>query len=501
MKKILFALFVLPLALFAQDKAAAAKSADAAPAKTAEPIVTKGSVTINGKVVNYTATTGYMQLKDEKDKAKANVFFVAYTMDGADKSKRPVTYTFNGGPGSSSVWLHMGALGPKRVLMSDKGDALPAPYQYVSNEYSWLDKTDLVFIDPVTTGYSRVVEGEDDKNYHGYTEDIAAVGDFIRLYTTRYQRWGSPKYLCGESYGTTRAAGLSGYLQSRYNMYINGVALISSILNFQTARFDTGNELPYGLFLPTYAAAAHYHHQLSADLQALPLKDFLTKVEAFAMGPYAAFLMKGDLATAAEKAEVQKSLTQYTGLSAEYVAQSNYRINIFHFCKELRRKEGITIGRLDSRITGRDADNVGESIDFDPSLEGTILGPYSACLNNYVRAELKYESDLPYEILTGRVHPWSYNNVQNQYLNVGETLRDAMNKNPSLRVWVANGYMDLATPYFATDYTFHHMGLTEEQHQRVNMTFYEAGHMMYIHKPSLVQLKKDADAFYDQQKK
>lgn len=497
MKLVYTLLLLLPLLGQAQDKTKANKTTESSTAKPAiEPIVTKGSITINGKAINYTATSGYLPLKDEKDKAKANIFFVAYTVDGADKGKRPITYTFNGGPGSSSVWLHMGALGPKRVVMSDKGDVLTPPYQYINNEYSWLDKTDLVFIDPVTTGYSRAAEGEDDKQFHGYTEDIQVVGDFIRLYTTKYQRWGSPKYLCGESYGTTRAAGLSGYLQNRYNMYLNGVALVSSILNFQTARFDSGNDLPSALFLPSYTATAYYHKKLSTDLQNKPLKEVLKDAEEFALTDYSHFLFKGDLATDNEKITIQNKLAMYTGLNPEYIAQCNYRINIFRFCKELRRKDGVTVGRLDSRITGKDADGAGDSFDFDPSLEGTISGPYSASLNNYIRTELKYENDLPYEILTGRVHPWSYKNVQNQYLNVGETLRESMSKNPSLKVWVANGYMDLATPYFATDYTFNHMGLTTEQHQRVKMTFYEAGHMMYIHKPSLLQLKKDADEFY-----
>ncbi len=482
----------------AQEKAKELKSESKPAKEVTAPIVTKGSVTINGKVVNYTATTGYITLKDEKEKARANVFFIAYTVDGADKAKRPVTYTFNGGPGSSSVWLHMGALGPKRIVMSDKGDALTPPYQYISNAYSWLDKTDLVFIDPVSTGYSRAAE-EEDKKFHGYTEDIEAVGDFIRLYTTKYQRWGSPKYLCGESYGTTRAAGLSAYLQDRYNMYINGVALVSSILNFQTARFEKGNDLPFALFLPTYTATAYYHKKLSAELQAKPLVAVLKEAETFVLGDYTTFLTKGDLATAAEKKAVLQNIARYTGLSEEYVMQSSYRIGIFRFCKELCRADGFTVGRLDSRITGKDYDDAGEGVEFDPSLDATISGPYSACLNDYMRAELKYENDLTYEILTGKVQPWSYNNVQNRYLNVGENLRQAMSKNKALKVWVANGYMDLATPYFATDYTFNHMGLTEEQHQRVKMTFYEAGHMMYIHKPSLEQLKKDADAFYDMQ--
>lgn len=482
-------LFFLAFTLVAQDK----KVADPAP-----PVVTKHQITISGKAINYTATTGYMPIKDEKGKLRANVFFIAYTVDGAgDKSKRPVTYTFNGGPGSSSVWLHMGAIGPKRVVMSDKGDALTPPYQYINNEYSWLDKTDLVFIDPITTGFSRAADDVSDKLFHGYNEDIEIVGEFIRYYSNRYQRWGSPKFLAGESYGTTRSAGLAGYLQNRYNMYINGVALISSILNFQTARFDRGNDLPFPLFLPTYTATAWYHKKLSADLQQ-DLQKTLKEVENFALNEYNTFLMLGDLATDAQRQSVTQKLARYTGLSEEYITQTNHRIFIQRFVKELMRKDGLTVGRLDSRFNGVDFDNAGEGYEFDPSLDGTISGPYAGTINDYIRKELKFESDLTYEILTGRVQPWNYNNVQNRYLNAAETLRQAMSKNPKLKVWVSNGYYDLATPYFATDYTFNHMGLTPEQKKNVMMTFYESGHMMYIHKPSLLKFKVDADKFYDE---
>lgn len=460
------------------------------------PISTKHSISIKGQLITYTATAGYLQLKTEDGKPKANIFFVAYTKDGvADRKKRPVTYTFNGGPGSSSVWLHMGIIGPKRVLMSDKGDVLAPPYSYVDNEYSWLDKTDLVFLDPVTTGFSRAVTGESDKQFHGYEEDIQSMGEAIRLYSTKYERWNSPKFLAGESYGTTRAAGLSDYLQSRHKFYLNGIVLISSILNMQTARFDIGNDLPFPLFLPTYTATAWYHKKLDADLQR-DLKSTLKEVEAFALGEYNTALMKGSDLTPEEYSNIVNKLSRYTGLSKEYIRQTNLRIDIQKFNKELRRNEGLTVGRLDSRFTGRDYNDAGVTPEFDPSNDGTISGPYSAALNHYVRAELKFKNDLPYEILGGRVQPWNYNNVQNSYLNVAEPLRKAMSVNPYLKVWVLCGYYDLATPYFAADYTFSIMGLRPEQRKNVNFTFYEAGHMMYIHKPSLLQIKKDADKMY-----
>jgi carboxypeptidase C (cathepsin A) len=478
--------------LFSQDNKSSEKPLPAPP-----PVVTKHTMTINGKPFAYTATTGYMTIKEENGKEKANIFYIAYTKDGVtDVTKRPVTYTFNGGPGSSSVWLHMGLVGPKRIVMSDKGDALPPPYQYVDNELTWLDKSDLVFIDPVTTGYSRAVVGEKPDQFHGYVEDIQVVGEFIRLYATKYQRWASPKFLAGESYGTTRATGLSGYLQDRFNMYINGVVLISSILNFQTARFDKGNDLPFSLFLPTYCATAWYHKKLEPELQK-DLQKTLREVENFALNEYTLALTKGDLMTKEEEENITTKLSRYTGLSKEYIRQTNHRIEISRFVKELRRKEGITVGRLDSRMTGNDYDNAGEKYEFDPSNDGTISGPYSASLNHYVRSVLKYENDLPYEILGGRVQPWNYNNVQNRYLNTAETLRQAMSENPYLKVLVACGYYDLATPYFASEYTFNHMALRHNQKKNVTFTYYEAGHMMYIHKDSFLKLKRDVDAFYE----
>ena len=499
MMKIFLSLFAIlffgATLVLAQETSKESKAAEK-PLPVMPPVVTKHTITINGKPLNYTATTGYITIKEENGKEKANIFFVAYTKDGvSDISKRPVTYTFNGGPGSSSVWLHLGTVGPKRVLMSDKGDAMMPPYQLVDNEATWLDQTDLVFIDPVTTGYSRAVVGEKAEQFHGYVEDIASVGEFIRLYTTKYLRWGSPKFLAGESYGTTRATGLSGYLQDRHGMFLNGIVLISSILNFQTARFEKGNDLPFPLFLPTYCATAWYHKKLEADLQK-DLQKTLREVEEFATNEYTLALMKGDLMTKEEQENIVNKLSRYTGLSKEFVRNANYRIEIGRFVKELRRNDGLTVGRLDARFMGTDYDNAGERYEFDPSNDATIKGPYTATLNNYVRSVLKYENDLPYEILGGRVQPWNYNNVQNQYLNTGETLRQAMSKNPSLKVLVACGYYDLATPYFAAEYTFNHMGLKLEQHKNVSFTYYEAGHMMYIHKESFLKLKKDVDKFY-----
>ena len=469
-------------------------------------VQTRHSVVIGAVEIAYTVTAGTLVLGEETEKKgeqagesegvtpRAAVFFVAYTRDdAADRAARPVTFSFNGGPGSSSVWLHLGVLGPRRAAMNDDGGLPPPPYRLVDNAYSLLDVTDLVFIDPVTTGYSRALAGQKAKDFHDFKKDIESVGDFIRLYTTRYHRWRSPKFLIGESYGTTRAAGLSGYLQDRHALYLNGIMLVSSILNFQTARFAPGNDLPPLLFLPTYTATAWFHKCLEPELQS-DLRATLAAVEAFAAGDYAAALFKGDALPAKERAVVVTQLARFTGLSRDYIEQTNLRIEIHRFTKELLRDQRRTVGRLDSRLLGVDRDSAGERAEFDPSL-ANITGPYAGTFNDYVRTELNFESDLPYEILTPRVQPWSYVEHQNQYVNVAETLRHAMSTNPWLKVFVGSGFYDLATPYFATRYTFDHLELDERLRPNISMAYYEAGHMMYVHLPSLVQLKTDLAAF------
>lgn len=471
---------------------------------------TRHTVQIDGQQISYVATAGTIVLKEEEEgegkkvegeKPKASIFFVAYTKEqsGADPDSsaprsRPITFSFNGGPGSSSVWLHLGLLGPRRVRVTDADNQpIPPPHRLDDNLHSLLDVTDLVFIDPVSTGYSRAIKGEKASQFHDFKKDIEAVGDFIRLYTTRFKRWSSPKFLIGESYGTTRAAGLSGFLQDRHGMYLNGIMLISTILNFQTARFTPGNDLPYILFLPTYAATAWYHRRLTPDLQQ-DLHTTLAEAEAFAMGPYTQAMMKGDELADDEREKIAEGLVRYTGLSREYVEQTNLRIKLHRFAKELLRDQRRTVGRLDSRFLGIDRDAAGEAYEYDPSY-ALIQGAYTATLNDYLRAELGFESDLPYEILTSRVHPWSFDEHQNEYVNVAETLRSAMCKNPFLKVFVASGYYDQATPYLATRYTFAHMELDADLRDNVTTKHYEAGHMMYIHQESLAALKKDLAAF------
>ncbi len=464
-------------------------------------VTTKHSIRIGGKAVKYSVTAGTMVLKEESadrekeaegEKPKAQIFFVAYTKDGVgDTAKRPLTFSFNGGPGSSSVWLHLGVLGPRRVLMTNDGELPKPPFQLKDNEYSILDETDLVFIDPMNTGYSRPVTGEKAKEWHGFKKDIESVGDFIRLYTTRYNRWLSPKFLIGESYGTTRASGLSGYLQERHGMYLNGLMLVSAVLDFTTIDFNVNNDLPYIMFLPGYTATAWYHDALKPHK---PLQDWLKEAEEFTLGDYAKALLKGASLTKEERAEIVKKVSYFTGISEQFIERSNLRINDQHYFKELLRERGLTVGRLDSRLIGRDRLGVTENAEYDPLLTN-IMGPYTAAFYDYIRRELKFESDLPYEILSGFVHPWSYKEFENAYVNVVETLRAAMTYNPYLKVYVANGYYDLGTPYFATEYTFDHLGLDESLRGNITMGYYEAGHMMYIHIPSLKQMKKDLANF------
>jgi carboxypeptidase C (cathepsin A) len=458
-------------------------------------VQTKHTIKLGGQEIKYTATAGTILLKLEDGTPKASVFYIACTKDDvSEAAKRPLTFAFNGGPGSASLWLHLGAFGPRRVEMGDAGALLPPPYKLVDNESSLLDVTDLVFIDPVSTGYSRPVPGETANQYHGIQQDIESVGEFIRLYATRSKRWTSPKFLAGESYGTTRAAGLSGYLQQRYGMYLNGIILISSILNFQTAEFDTGNDLPYILYLPTYTAIAWYHKKLPADLQSGGLQKAVEESRNFAAHEYTDVLMSGDNLPAARRKEIAAKLSRLTGLSAEYVERSNLRIEIQRFDKELLRDQRRTVGRLDGRFTGIDEDAAGARPDYDPSL-AAIVGPYTATFHDYVRSDLKFESDLFYEYLTGRVRPWSYEPYENRYVNVAETLRSAMTQNPFLHVFVGKGYYDLATPFYAAEYTFDHLSLDDSLRLHLSGGYYEAGHMMYVHLPSLAKLKKDLSQF------
>jgi carboxypeptidase C (cathepsin A) len=466
------------------------------------PVVTHHEIHAGGKVFRYTVTAGLMPIRNTDGEVEANMFFIAYTLDGQNSAeRRPLTFSFNGGPGSASVWLHLGAIGPKRVKMQPDGMMPAPPYQLVDNEFTWLDQTDLVFIDPVGTGYSRAVKNDLKKKFLGVREDVESVGEFIRLYLGRYERWSSPLFLVGESYGTTRAAGLSGYLFG-HGIAFNGIILISSVLNFETLEFTAGNDLPYILFLPSYATTAWYHKKLGPDL-----KDFnqlRSEVEQWAPTGYAEALAKGDRLTAEERNAVIDRLARYTGVNKTYIDQANLRVDEAHFTKELLRDQKLVIGRLDSRFTGVDRSPLADTGSYDPSLSA-IRPPYTAMFNQYVRSELGYKSDLEYYILGGgfRFGEWNWNSRVGGagdasavgFPDTAQSLRDAFEQNPYMKLFVASGYFDLATPYFATQYTLNHMGLYPNDHAKTSLGYYAAGHMMYIRDESLAELKKDVSAF------
>jgi carboxypeptidase C (cathepsin A) len=455
-------------------------------------VSTQHSITVeqpdgSSATLRYTATSGRMVLRLERhtddkfdgQQAKAEVFLTAYVAESDDPAKRPVTFAFNGGPGSSSVWLHLGLLGPRRVLMGDVGELLPPPYGLADNAQTLLRHSDLVFIDPVSTGFSRAVKGEKSKDFHGYGGDVESVGEVIRLWTTRNDRWMSPKYLCGESYGTTRASALARYLQERYGMYLNGVMLISAILDFGSAKFGGGNDDPYALYLPTYAAIAHYHGKHGDR----PLLEVLAEAEEYAERDYPWALARGARLTTEERAAAAGRLASLTGLSADYVDRVNLRPEHIRFLTELLRDQRLVVGRIDGRFTGWDTDYGRELWSADPSISA-IIGPYTAALNHYVRTELGYSSDLPYEVLTDRVRPWSYAEFENQHVFVLDKLAAAMRANPHMRVHVACGYHDAATPYFAAEHTFAHLEIPPELASNIEFSYHEAGHMMYLHEPS-----------------
>jgi len=464
-------------------------SAQEAPQGTPEESlsVTKHTIQMNGKPLNYTATAGTILLKEDNGKPLANFFFIAYTKDGVkDKSHRPLLFAFNGGPGTASVYVHLGVLGPRRVLYDDEGFALQPPYRLVDNEYSILDVADLVCIDPIGTGYSRMVPDEDPHKFHGTMEDIESVAEFIRLYVTRFERWVSPKFIIGESYGTTRASGLAGYLQQSHDlMYLNGIMLVSTT----SLGVETGGDIGYCTILPHYTATAWYHKKLPPDLQGKKLRDVLDEVEEFALGEYLLALAKGGYIPADEKEEIARKLSRYTGLSPDYILKTNLRIERERFRKELLRDEYRTVGRLDSRYKGIDKDSAGESYEYDPA-DANVGGPFSATFKDYIRTELKYETDLNYQI-SGNVRPWKRDPSD----NVGEMLRRAMTKNEYLKVFIAEGYYDAACDYFTAEYTFSHLDLNGGLKDRIKFGFYESGHMMYVRKASLAKMKNDLAEF------
>jgi carboxypeptidase C (cathepsin A) len=460
-----------------------------------EPVITHHQIPLDGKELKYTATAGLMPIKDEKGEVEARIFFVAYTLDDAGPStSRPLMFSFNGGPGSASVWLHLGSLGPRRVTLTDEPTIPAPPFHLVDNEATWLDRADLVFIDPVGTGFSRAAKPELNAKFHAVRGDITSVGEFIRMYLTRNDRWGSPLYLIGESYGTTRAAGLAGHLVDQ-GIAFNGVILVSCALDFMGFVFNDGNDLPYLTYLPSYTASAWYHKKLPADLQNVELSAVLNEVEQWTDREYASILARGDRLTADERRGAAARLARYTGLSAADIEANHLRIEMSHFCKELLKSEHRSIGRFDSRYQGIENSAASAAPSFDPSLAG-VRAPYTSTFNNYIRTELGYKSDVPYYILGEGLGRWDWQKTMG-YPGTTDALRDAMTKNPHMKVLIASGYYDLATPYRAVEHTLAGLGLDPILRKNITIERYEAGHMMYAHGPSLHKLKHDGAALID----
>jgi carboxypeptidase C (cathepsin A) len=450
-----------------------------------EPVITQHSTRIRDQAVSYTAEAGWLPIRDE-GKSAARMFYVAYTRNGIeDKSSRPLIFSFNGGPGTASVWMHMGYTGPRRVVYDDEGFALQPPGDLEDNPHSVLDAADIVYIDPIATGFSRMVEGQDLHKYHGTISDIESVGEFIRLYIVRKNRWMSPKFVIGESYGTTRASGLAGYLTSSHQIYLNGVILVS----MTGLDVEAGEDVAYATSLPHLAATAWYHGQLPSELQSRPIRELLDEVESFAMSDYVTALLKGDRIGEAERDEIAQRVARYTGLTPEYVLSTNLRISSRRFWKELLRDQHLTVGRLDSRYLGVDRDAAGEGPEYDPAMSDWN-GPFSDALNRYIREELNYNPDLEYNIW-GDVRPWN----RDDGANVGDMLRRAMRDNPYLKVMIQGGYYDAATDYYSAMYTISHLQPGGEFKDRFRFSLYESGHMMYLRKPDLANANNDLRDF------
>jgi carboxypeptidase C (cathepsin A) len=462
-----------------------------------KPSTTRHAIKIRGKTFEYTATASTLQVNDDSGKPEAHVFFVAYSREEKNGANRPITFAFNGGPGASSVWLHLGALGPKRVVLAGDGKAFPSSYELMDNDQTWLDFTDLVFVDPVGTGYSRAAAGVDAGKFYSVNGDISAAGEFIRLYITKFGRWLSPKFLVGESYGTTRAAGLVNYLQSEKGINFNGIILLSSVLDFQTISFNQGNDLPYVLSLPSFAAAAWHHRKLSPDLQS-DLQKTLAGAEQWAMSEYLTALAKGSEITDAERAGIAGKLVAYTGLSREVIEESNLRVSTYRFARELLKEERHVVGIMDSRVKGFTLPPYGDHERPDPAFF-LVTGPYVATLNDYLRKGLGYESSLPYEFLSMEVNrAWKWGSASGGYLDVSDDLAEAVTMNPNLRVFMGAGYYDLTTPYRSQRFTFDHLALDE--HLRYNIIFkcYDSGHQIYTVPEELKKLTDEVKAFVEE---
>lgn len=453
--------------------------------------VTKHSIQLNGGTFNYTAIAGFLPILNESGKTDANMFFVAYIKEQQDSVQRPISFAFNGGPGSSSVWLHLGCPGPKRVILQD--DSKNLSYTLVDNQYSWLDLSDIVLIDPIGTGFSFATDETHEKDFFNIQKDIGSVANFIRLFLTKYKRWPSPKYLVGESYGTLRAVGLLDYLPKEYGIRIDGVVLISSALNFEMISFKKGNDLPFVLYLPSYTAAAWYHKKLNRELQD-NLQKTLKKVEKWANNDYLVLLAKGDNLSTGERAELSDKLAAYTGLSPEFIKKNNYRIDVFSFIKEILTDKHLQIGLMDSRITGN---IVPPGDDYEDPSFAAVKTTFVTALNDYLAGNLDFNSVMPYKSLSMKVNSsWQWGSAAGGFVDFTDNMAKAISTNEKLKVFAAMGYYDLTTPFRTQEYTFDHLGLETGQKKNIYYSYYPSGHQVYTSEESLKKLKSDITSFF-----